>query len=356
MQKIRNIEFLRMFLIISIVLFHMRTVLNKLDCDIFHQMFTAWHWARNGVEGFFIISGFLFILTLKNTPVFDFIKKKFIRLAPAAMFSVITCYVASLFKIISFKVMPNIVSGLLLCNFPIYWCRGSNVALWYTSSLFLTLIVFFLITKYVKEKYHMLIFFILSASSYMLLTIFHKGSYAGYSSILFGFISVSTLRAFGSFGLGCIFARMYQFFKDKIDDFNPDLIQKIMITSIEVTSLGFIFWWSYFEHEKIDNIVYVLAFSILFISFIFKKGLFSILTDKKIWEFLGKYQYSMFVMHLPVLNIFYRAVLSHHKAYYAAHPFLTITELWIIIILASVIVYYMVEQPFVKCFLKRGKS
>ena len=76
MQKIKNIEFLRVFFIITIALYHIRVYLNHLNLDFFTNMFNMFDGARNGVEAFFIIAGFFLILTFKNIPVWNFVKKK----------------------------------------------------------------------------------------------------------------------------------------------------------------------------------------------------------------------------------------------------------------------------------------
>ena len=75
MQKIKNIEFLRLLFMLSVVWMHLTAEIAKttgLDC---YKEF-AGHFANGGkaVDGFFIISGFLFYLTFKHsTTVIDFI-------------------------------------------------------------------------------------------------------------------------------------------------------------------------------------------------------------------------------------------------------------------------------------------
>ena len=81
MEKLKNIEFLRVFLISVIVFLHTTAygawslLVNFPDIPqlkTFHKIFIQ---GNNGVEGFFIIAGFLLIYTLKNQSVKDFIKK-----------------------------------------------------------------------------------------------------------------------------------------------------------------------------------------------------------------------------------------------------------------------------------------
>ena len=57
---------MRVFLIITIALYHMRIYLNRLHLDFFTDMYNMLDGGRNGVEAFFIISGFFLILTFKN--------------------------------------------------------------------------------------------------------------------------------------------------------------------------------------------------------------------------------------------------------------------------------------------------
>ncbi len=358
MQKIKNIEFLRIFLIITIVLFHMRVALNKIDCSIFHQMYKAFRWGSSSVEGFFIISGFFLVLTFKyKTTILEFIKKKYARLAPAAMFSVMVCGIASIFKIMKFKLIPNLASGLLLCNFGKYWCRGSNVALWYASALLFGLIVFFLILKYTKEKYHLTFFVLLAGGSFLLLSLLHGGVFNGYDkSILTNLLSVSTLRAIGGIGTGCVIAKLYQTYEGSIINFIPNKWQFILISSLELLSLGFIFWWSYFRHELINNIVYVLAFSVLFVCFLCGKSLLAQVTNKDIFTTLGKYSYSLFVIHIPIISIIKTTTLLHNKAFCAAHPFLIIQLLLLLTVFAAIITYYLVEKPCYNYFMSLGQK
>ena len=81
MEKLKNIEFIRVFLISVIVLLHTTAygswslLVNFPDIPqlkIFHNIFIQ---GNNSVEGFFIIAGFLLVYTLKNQSVKDFIKR-----------------------------------------------------------------------------------------------------------------------------------------------------------------------------------------------------------------------------------------------------------------------------------------
>lgn len=345
MSKIKNIEFLRVFFIITIAFYHIRIYLNRLHFDFFTNMYDMLDGARNGVEAFFIISGFFLIFTFKNLPVWDFIKKKYFRLMPTAMFSIIICAFAWLLKVNSFKFLPNIAMGLLFSHFGIYWCRGGNIALWFASALFFALIVFYLITKFVKEKYHLPIFAILGVGGYLLLSLLGNGMYDVHSEYFIGFIPACTLRAFAGMGLGCFIGKLYQKYKYIIENFNTNTVKTILFSLTELFTFGFIIWWSYLGPIRIDNSLYVVSFIMLFICFLFKQGILSRLTDKDIWVNLSKYSYSLYCIHMPVSRILLKKILYPNHDLFCTCPMLTILLVLTINIIIAIITYNIIEKP-----------
>lgn len=356
MQKLKNIEFLRIFLIITIVLLHMSTRFVRLHAHFYKDLFASFVYARQGVEAFFIIAGFFLILTFKNIPVWDFIKKKFFRLMPMAMFSIIMLGIASIFHLTRFNLIPSLLSGFLLCNFGKFWCMGNNVALWYTSALFFGLIVFYLIIKFAKDKYQIPLFIILGFGGYLLLSILNDGMYNIHKDTFYGFLSGSTLRAFGGIGVGCLIGTLYIKYKDKIVSLKNSKLQNILFSFIELASFIFVTWWLCFKHIKIDNSIFILVFSVLFICFLIKKGFFSQLTDNNVFVKLGKYQYALFTIHIPIIRFIYNGFMVHHKALVCSHPITTILLILVILIISSILAYHIVEKPsynfLMKTFMK----
>lgn len=353
MQKIKNIEFLRVFLIITITLYHMRIYLKRLHIDFFTDMYNMLDGGRNGVEAFFIISGFFLIFTFKNIPTFDFIKKKYFRLMPTAMFSILICAVAWILKINSFKFIPNIMMGLLFSHFGLYWCRGANIVLWYASALFFGLIVFYLITKFAKEKYHIPIFAILGFGGYLSLSIVNNGLYDGHSEYYLGFIPACTLRAFAGLGVGSFLGKIYQKYKDRIRNLNNNNAKTFLFSILELFTFGFIIWWSYFKLVKIENSLYVAAFVILFVCFLFRQGILSKFTDKDIWTNLSKYTYSLYCVHLLVTRILSKMILNPHRDFFITYPILTVLFTLSVSIVFGIITYYIIEKPCYNWFVHK---
>ena len=169
-NKIHSIEFLRVFLIITIMFHHMFIDRKWTLCTVFPQIdlyqiiqHNLSH-AYNGVEGFFIISGFLLFLTCygKDISMKEFIKKKYERLSPVIFFSIILCFIVSTFGVIHFNFIANFLTIFLLNNFGICIAVGQNPILWYTSALFSGLLLYFCLIKNKSQPYH---YFIISCLS-----------------------------------------------------------------------------------------------------------------------------------------------------------------------------------------------
>ena len=354
MQKLRNLEFLRSYLIITIILLHMS--INRSwsllglypDVDIYNSIQKAFAHANNSVEGFFIIAGFLLVLTFKNGTTFaDFVKKKYIRLAPVICFSILLVIVGDIFNILSFKPIPDILSILLLNNFGICFAVSDNPILWYTSALFGGMVLYFGIQKCIREKRHLLIFSILCFVGYLILEILQGGKFSHPFVNHYGILNTGFLRAVGGMGLGCVSGVLYKNNSEKIlkAEFNNSL--KIFISAAEFASLSFLIWWTLFPHPHINNIFFVLNFVVLLSLFIVKKGYFSTLFDSEIWVKLGRYQYSLYVIHYLVLQIFGVALWKTNSAFVCSHPYLPIVVMFLAVLVLGVFVYHFIEIPSV---------
>ena len=151
MEKLKNIEFLRVFLISVIVYMHttayggwslLKNFPNVEQLKFFHSTFIQ---GNNAVEGFFIIAGFLLIYTLRNISTIDFIKKKYIRLSPTILFAVLVCMIASFWHVIKIRFWDDILVVLLLNNFGVCFAHGTTPTLWFSSALFAGVVIYFLI-------------------------------------------------------------------------------------------------------------------------------------------------------------------------------------------------------------------
>lgn len=342
-KQFYNIDFLRVFLTLAIVLFHNRIHLSYLHCDLYSVLYNAFNNGRNAVEGFFIISGFFLFLNYKqSTTVVDFIKKKFARLSPVIAFSVLLCAISWSLGVVKFNFFKNILTIFLLNSFGRYWCIGSNVVLWYTSALFFGMVVFFCIKKYVKENLVLPIIITLTIGSIILLQVLNDGNYGGYDIVYYNFLSVSTLRAFAGMGCGIVCTYLYTKF------FNKFKLNCLFASILELAAFGFIFWWLFLIHKSINHFYFLLVFLVLFICFLFKQGILSKVVDKPVWTFLGTYTYSVFVIHYIIIRILYTKVWKTHILFVQTHPIIPMIVNLSVVVLMSVISYHFIEKPAAK--------
>ena len=361
MSKIKNIEFLRVILLLSIIMYHMCVSTSfafyKLfsDVSLFKFLSRAFDSGMNGVEAFFIISGFLFVLTFKDGQSFcDFIKNKYLRLSPVICSSVILSLIGLQLGIVKFKVIPDLLSIFLLNNFIISFGKGSNGVLWFTSALFAALVLYWIIIKVFKRSYLKYILISLIFLAYIFLMVFSHGRFVQPHRNYFLIFNIGFLRAVGGIGIGCLIGMFYkEYFKERSKISYIQLnYSYIGITALELLFLGFTFWWLMMPHVRMNNIIFVIIFTILFILFLLRKGAISNLFDKDIFVYLGKFQYSIYVVHFIILKILNLGFWKYHANFVVTNPFLVIMVNLIIVCIFGILTYHFVEAPCVR-YLKK---
>lgn len=344
MDKIKNIEFLRVFFTFSIVFFHMRIHLSYLSVPLYTFLYNAFANGRNAVEAFFIIAGFVFFINFKkDETISNFILKKYIRFSPVIAFSVLLCVLSWVFTPISFKVIPNILTIFLLNNFGRYWCIGSNIVLWYTSALFFGLLLCFIIGKFTREHLHIRIFSFVSIFCYSFLVFINNGDFGGHKVYLNVF-SVDIMRALGGIALGILIAILY-----KNQYFNKlSKIKTSIITLFEICSFSYVFWWLFLPHKVQNHINFVMIFSFLFILFLIKKGGLSNITNKTFWGILSKYSYAIFVTHYIIIKFLYFTIWKKNIIFVQNHPCIPLLINILIILILGFFIYNYIELPSTK--------
>ena len=134
---------------------------------------------------------------------------------------------------------------------------------------------------------------------------------------------------------------------------NLNVTQKILFTILETITLLFIVWWSVCPHRQINCIIYVLVFALLLILFVMKKGFLTQILDKDIWVNLGKYQYSLYVMHVVIFKILYNGYFINNKDFVYIHPVITSFIILISILIVGIFTYHFVEDPCAKYFKQK---
>lgn len=308
--------------------------------------------ANNGVEAFFIISGFLFVLTFKQSVSFiQFFVKKYFRLAPVIIFGTLLFAIASLFDLWDFTFKHNILTMLLLNNFIVRWSNGDVGSVWYVSALFSVFFIYFPLKKYVSNfKVYMLISSALTVIAYAILEYLRGGNF-GHPGLNVGIFNIGFLRAVGGVGLGILCGEIYNLYSKNILACISNL-PVIVITLLEFISLGFITVWIACIHPKMNNIVFVFVFVLLFLLFLLKQGYVSKFFEKDIWVSMAKYVYSIFVTHTIVYKLFSYNFWVNHVNFVEKYYWFPVIVNFVLVVLLGVFAYHFVEAPVVKIYKK----
>ena len=343
--KFKNIEILRFFFILSIIACHIDLNIKKSTVLFFQNFANQTHWTWLAVDFFFIISGFfLFLKTDFNVNFVSFAKKKLKRLLPLVLIVLYITYIFSLFTPLTWLQHENLFTILNLQNVGLTTQNGNIPPSWFVSSLFWTSCFYFYLYKVINRN----IFNLITASIiFACYSLFLHAPHDANLANIFYFINTGMVRAFGGMGIGYFIYLFYkEFYSSKTTFFNS-FWSKLLISIIEIWAFITLFYYLDFHYTSYNNILYIiLVFIILFICFIVKKGIISKFFDNDFSVFLGKYTYSIFLIHYLVKDLY----VIYCNSYGLIHPKLYILILYIITILAGIILYHFVEKPIAKLF------
>ncbi len=350
-ERFKNIDFLKFLATILIVLFHVIVLKNRGLCHLYSVdiplyktlIQNASYMGSRWVEFFFILSGFFFALNTNFAINFiDFFKKKIIRLWPVVMFSILVCMVLSWFDITHYAKYENVFNMLLLNGIGVHTKTiGANSHSWYVSSMFWGLMFYFYLSKLINQKWMNLLYALIALFGY---------SYVVHTTInaqkfYCNFINIGMLIALAGIAIGYFIALWFKKFKN-----NPlktsSFFQKILFTLTESYLLVFAIQNTIFHKISYDNWLIILpVFVGLIILFLMKKGFISQFFDNNFSAILGKYVYSIYIMHFLVHDVMRKVFWMSNKEFIIAHPIFNLILPIIIAILLGILTYHLVEQP-----------
>lgn len=302
-SKIKNIEFLRICLIICILIFHL---FQKVNLGIyFPTMCNNTHFADKAVEMFFIISGFLLLYTFnEKITVFEFVIKKVIRFTPIIAFMGLCYYLLSLSNKITFKTYDFIFDLFFINNIGVTLTPSNVAGSWFISVLVFVSLFYFYILKSFERKHANIIIGLFTYFSFVLLVNLTHGTLGGHIRIYNNFLNAGILRGLSCIGLGyflcCIYNCIHPLIKEKTYTFST----KLILTAIEIYLFIFTFDSLLCHQLKYNNkLILLLSFSGLFLLFIINKGLFSEFVSSNINRWGGTFQILSFFIHKPSVYI-----------------------------------------------------
>lgn len=305
------------------------------------------------VEFFFIIAGFFLFQTFKNKEQTwcDFTKRKIIRLWPVLAFSIIISIILYYLKLYPAN------SGLDVQFLNMLFLESIGVAPkyygynWYISAYFWVTIFYFYILKVFKNEHANLIIALciyfslvgnLNHSNFRLNEIFTTYGF---------FFNAALLRALTGIGLGYFTGIFYDKIKNYINSRNFDNTKTFIISSMaEFACCLFLIKYMLLKHNTKNALIFIIVFLILFLLFLFKKGIISKLLDGGLLASFGKYAYSIYVMQSISFHL--TRSLMWKVPFLIIHSNIALFIALIVATILGILAYHFVEKP-VSNYLKK---
>ena len=347
----KNIDILKLLLALTVVVCHLWHFFDDYLASIpfYNFLYTNSRLSHYPVLFFFVISGFfLFNSTNFKKNFYDFFASKIIRMFPVVIFSLLLYFGITCITPLKFNFYENIWTLFGLQNIGLTLSYGDNYPAWFVSTLLWVSSFYFYLYKNVKKE----IFNLLTAGIIIFCLSYLIHSKGGSNYINYEYIfNLGCLKGFAGIGIGYFISNLYRDFKDKIIS---NKITFISTSIIEILCFVFIFNHMIFAklHYK-NNIILLLAFLCLFYCFLIKKGILSKLLENNISVFLGRYSYSIFVVHFIITTSAAHKILPvFQKAYVTLHPYLVLVLIYVAIIFLAVIAHHFIEKPGAKFLSK----
>ena len=349
-----NIDFLRCILCISVLIVHFRKVL-LINPDfkniILYKLLLEIRGNSLCVDCFFMLSGFFMFLTTDfGQTIINFVRKKLVRLLPLVIFAAIP----SLLGYCIYKQTFTFIFDDIWILFMLQ-CVGFTRKIitlgntWFVSVLFWVSCFYFYLFKIINKK----IFNIIVASIVYFCYVFYVNSYlVNYKSpfYTFGIFNYGVIRGLAGIGLGYfIYTLCQSIAKKSAADIIPTS-KKILYTIIETILLIFILVNLIFGNITFGNhLLIVLSFLFIIILFLMKNGYISNFLDKKVFQILGHYTYSIYITHIIVRD-FCKYIVYKHPGITFSHPVLCVIGTMITVVAVGIFGYHFIEKPATKYF------
>lgn len=359
MDKIKNIEFLRIIGCAAIILFHLfiKMHIGALDdIEIYNKFYLMTSNGNKAVDLFFILSGIFFCYKLNlKVSMFDFIKNKVLRLWPVLIFVIFLYLLASAFDIINFNFYHHLLCFLGLNGTNLVLVKGGSGVFWYVSAMLWVLAFYYYLLKNYEEKNVNLTIALIVFFSYGFIIHALKGGIYGQDKTFNNIYNIGMLRALGGIGAGYFIGLWYKNNFEAIKNFNYKIWHILALTFIEFISLYFIINNLMLHKLKFNNqIVFIIAFVAVIVVFLINKGFISRFFNKDWCVNVAKYTYSFYMTHFFIFNVFKNSIWKNNPEIIIAHPYLNLFITLSLVFILGVFTYHFVEAPCAKYFKNKN--
>lgn len=353
-QRFYNIDFLKFLFIICLCTMHFvrgkanlaHIIHNNVQLNTFAGLLGN---CSICFDFFFIILGFFLFYTFdKNMGITDFIKKQFVRFWPMVLLYVIIDLVFVYFVFHMSNHIPyNEVYKLLMIDGIGLTNKFLGITFFVSVFFWGSIFYFYLLKNFSKEIVNILVP-LMVVGCYSFLIHAQNGSVSVIDKTWFYVFNGGVMRGIAGIGLGYIINNIYSLIKT----YTPTMDKYVIYSLVEGTLLYFIFNNLLFQKLRYNsNFILIIGFVLLFILFLLNRGFVSNFFNNKLWGFMSKYVYSIFITHIFVLRLF-RTFWGEHKVFVANNIELNIIGSIACAVIVGIVVYYLVQLP-VQNFMKK---
>ncbi len=346
-DRLYNIDFIRIILILFIVYYHFIAMLWMQNSELFNNLYAySRHIGLICNSIFFIISGyFLYPALKKDINILDFIKKKLIRFWPTMFFAVICCGILALFNWIKFDVDGNLLLLLMIHK------NGSGLSTsfanlntcWFVCWLFWVLIFYFVLYKIINNSYKFNFIVAILCYIFFLIFINNGGTFAADFELIFSILPRAGILGICMVGIGILMHELINNLKIRLNCF--------FSTILEIGLIGY-FIYNFLKGPLKEEFLLVIAASIILLYlFIQKAGLISQLLNNKYLAFFGKFAFSVYIMQEISFIILQHTLWKHINPNFVL--FTIIISILLTLIL-GILTYYLVENPIQRYFQNKN--
>lgn len=319
LPKMMNLEFLRIVFTFAVVWCH------------FIGRFKIWQSSWLGVEFFFILSGFLFVLTFKpEKTTVSFIKNKWIRFAPLTLFGELL-----------YLLFEQNINGTCLLSDVFFYARsgiyngdGYNPPAWYLSVLLIVTFFYFYVMKNLKKEIANLIIAVIA---------FFAAVYAvNYGDDFKGVINGRLMRGASCIGLGYFLAEIYKLLKEK------SVVHQRTYNLLEFGVFVFATLNIFIKPLYAGRVVACLAFAGLILMFALRKGSVSAFFEKQVFAKIAKYCLAVYLTHYVLCTQVLNLLFAKHGDWISSHSAVSIACVLLSVVALGVFAHHVIEKPATK--------
>ena len=319
LPKILNIEFLRILFTIGVV------------CHHFFKNFDLYQSGGQGVEFFFILSGFFLSLTFNpDRTMIEYAKSKIIRWLPLIVFG-------------GFLIRPNLSSVF----YPIFFLQStglayqytSNAPAWYLGVLFWVSVFYLSVFKVMSKEQRNLFIGTITFICFILCA--RTADSDNTWNMVFSYFPRRLLLGMACVGLGCMLQQVC-FRKENAP------VRK-WVTFVEFAVLIYLFL-DIFVTPMIKEWIFKPIFhAVLLYLFIRKEGAVSNFFEKRIFAKMARYCLSVYLTHAYIVGII---LFSYEDKLKSLPVFVVIFCMLTAAVLMGVFAHHVIEKPATKALKK----